>query len=65
MHFVVPWVSHVVSCIFNIFLNDWFYFLEDLCQTTNYADDKSLVAIDHDISAIKKDLELASEIAIQ
>ncbi len=35
------------------------------CQTTNYADDKSLASIDHDINVIKKDLELASEVAIQ
>ncbi len=35
--------------IFNIFLNDLFYFSEGLFQTTNYADDNSLAAIDHDI----------------
>ncbi len=29
--------------IFNIFLNDLFYFLEGLCRTTNYADDKSCI----------------------
>ncbi len=51
--------------IFNIFLNDPFYFLEGLCQTTNYADDNSLASIDHDINVIKKDLDLASEVTIQ
>ncbi len=40
--------------IFNIFLNDLFYFLEGLRQTTNYADDNSLASIDYDIIVIKK-----------
>ncbi len=51
--------------IFNIFLNDLFYFLQGLCQTTNYANDNSLASIEHDINVITKDLELASEVAIQ
>ncbi len=51
-------------CIFNIFLNDLFYFLEGLFQT-NYSDHNSLISIDQDINVIKKDLELASEVAIQ
>ncbi len=51
--------------ILNIFLNDLFYFLEGLCQTTNYADDISLASIDHDINVIKSDLELASQVAIR
>ncbi len=53
------------SFFFKIFLNDLFYFLDGLQQTTNYADDNSLTAIDHDIYVIKTDLELASGIAIQ
>ncbi len=57
--------SQAGPCIFNIFLNDLFYYLEGLCQTTNYVDDNSLTAIDHDINVIKTDLELASEVAIQ
>ncbi len=63
----VPQGSHAGPHIFNIFLNDLFYFLEGLCQTTNYADDNSLAAIDHDIGVhvIKTNLELASEVAIQ
>ncbi len=42
----------------------YYYFLEGLYQTTNYADDNSLAFIEHDINVIKKDLELASEVAI-
>ncbi len=57
--------SQAGTRIFNIFLNDLFYFLEGLCQTTNYDDDNSLASIDHNINVIKKDLELASEVAIQ
>ncbi len=51
--------------ILNIFLNDIFYFLEGICKTTNYAEDNSVAFIDNDINVIKKDLELASEVAIQ
>ncbi len=61
----VPQGSPAGPCIFNIFLNNLFYFLEDLCQITNYADDNSLASIDHDSNVIKKDLELASEVDIQ
>ncbi len=61
----MPQGSQAGPHIFNIFLNDLFYFLEGLYQTTNYADDNSLAFIDHHINVIKKDLELASEVAIQ
>ncbi len=61
----VPRESRAGPHIFNTFKNDLFYFLESLCQTTIYADDNSLASIDHDINVIKKDLELASEVAIK
>ncbi len=32
----LPQGSQACPCVFNIFLNDLFYFLEALCQTTNY-----------------------------
>ncbi len=50
----VPQGSKAGHSIFNIFLNNLFYFLEGLCQTTNYTDDNSLASIDHDINVIKK-----------
>ncbi len=43
----VPYGFQAGLCIFNIFLDDLFHFLEGLCRTTNYADDNSLTAIDH------------------
>ncbi len=55
----VPQGSQAGLHIFNIFLNNLFYFFECLCQTTNYADNKSLASIDHDINVIKKYLEVA------
>ncbi len=50
--------------IFNIFLNDMFYFIEALCQTIKYADDNSLAKIDSDINVIKGEIEVASGVAI-
>ncbi len=41
---VVPHGSQSGPHIFNIFQNDLFYFLEGLCQTTNYADNNSLAS---------------------
>ncbi len=61
----MPQGSKAGAHIFNIFLNDLFYFLECLCQITNYTDDNNLASIDDDINVIKKDLELASEVATQ
>ncbi len=48
----VPQGSQAGPHTFNIFLNDLFYFLKGLCQTTNYADDNSLASIEHDINVI-------------
>ncbi len=61
----VPQGSQTGPLIFNIFLNDMFYFIEALCQTINYADDNSLAKIDFDINVITAELEVASEVAIQ
>ncbi len=60
----VPQGSQAGPHIFNIFLNYLFYFLEGLYQTTNYVEYNNLASLDHDINVIKKDLELASEVAI-
>ncbi len=58
-------MSQAGHCIFNIFLNEMFYFIEALCQTINYADDISFAKIDSDINVIKAELEVASGVAIQ
>ncbi len=61
----VPQGSQTVPHIFNIFLNDMFYFIEALYQTINYADDNSLAKIDSDINVIKAELEVVSGVVIQ
>ena len=61
----VPQGSQAGPRIFNIFLNDMFYFIEELCQIINYADDNSLAIIDYNINVIKAELEVASGVAIK
>ncbi len=61
----IPQGSQAGPRIFNIFLNNMFYFIEVLCQTINYADNNSLAKIDSDINVIKAELEVASGVAIQ
>ncbi len=48
-----------------IFLNDLFYFIEALCQSTNYVDDNSLAKHYSDINVIKAELDVALGLAIQ
>ncbi len=52
----VPQGSQASPRIFNIFLNDMFYFIEALRQTINYADDNSLAKIYSDINVIKAEV---------
>ncbi len=61
----IPQGSQADPCIFDIFLNNMFYFIEALRQTINYADDNSLAKIDSDITVIKAELEIASGVAVQ
>ncbi len=61
----VPHGSQAGPRIFNIFLNDMFYFIEALCQTINNADDNSLAINDSDINVIRAEHEVAPGVDIQ
>ena len=61
----VPQGSQAGPHIFNIFLCDFFYALEDLCDPIKFADDNSLSKVDYDIGKIKEDLEQSCKVAIQ
>ncbi len=52
--------------LFNIFLNDLFYFLGGLCKLYNHADDNALSSSKNDlIAVVKQQLTTASETAIE
>ena len=61
----VPQGSLTGPLLFNIFINDLFYFLEDHCTIYNYADDNSLSVHNANPLLVKSKLESAANLAIE
>ena len=60
----VPQGSILGPLLFNVFMNDLFYFIER-CELYNYADDNSLAKAASTLVKVVEDLKYDSKIAIQ
>ena len=60
----VPQGSILGPLIFNIFINDIFYALENVCNLYNYADDNTLLNTHHSITCLKTKLETSAAVAM-
>ena len=60
---VYPKMSILGPLIVNIFINDLFYAMDDVCNVYNYADDNTLLNTDHHIDSLVAKLENSAMVA--